>query len=98
MDQGLALHEIILDDDGNPVDYMFLDVNSAFEKLTGLKRENIIGKRVKEVLPETEFYWIEKYGDVALNSTVEKFTKYSQELDKYFKVIAFSPRKLSSQR
>ncbi|MCX8054647.1 MAG: PAS domain-containing sensor histidine kinase [Ignavibacteria bacterium] len=94
MDQGLALHEIILDDDGNPVDYMFLDVNSAFEKLTGLKRENIIGKRVKEVLPETEFYWIEKYGDVALNSTVEKFTKYSQELDKYFKVIAFSPRKL----
>lgn len=94
MEEGLALHEIILDDKGNPVDYVFLDVNSAFERLTGLKKEKIIGKRVKEVLPDTEFYWIEKYGDVALNSTVEKFTNYSQELDKYFKVIAFSPRRL----
>ncbi len=94
MDQGLALHEIILDENGNPVDYVFLDINSAFEKLTGLKKDKIIGKRVKEVLPDTEYYWIEQYGEVALNSTVKKFTSYSQELDKYFKVIAFSPRKL----
>lgn len=94
MEEGLALHEIILDDKGNPVDYVFLDVNSAFERLTGLKKEKIIGKRVKEVLPNTEYYWVEKYGDIALKSSVLKFTNYSQELDKYFKVIAFSPRKL----
>lgn len=94
MEEGLALHEIILDDKGNPVDYVFLDVNSAFERLTGLKKEKIIGKRVKEVLPNTEYYWVEKYGDVALKSSVLKFTNYSQELDKYFKVIAFSPRRL----
>jgi PAS domain-containing protein len=34
---GLALHEIILDADGRPVDYRFLEVNPAFERLTGLR-------------------------------------------------------------
>ena len=41
---GFALHEIILDKDGKPCDYRFLYANAAFEKLTGLKIENIIGK------------------------------------------------------
>jgi PAS domain-containing protein len=50
MINGFALHRIILDDKGNSVDYVFLEANPAFEKLTGLKRENIIGKRVTEVI------------------------------------------------
>jgi len=41
---GVALCEIILDEDGKPYDYRYLYVNPAFEKLTGLKRENIIGR------------------------------------------------------
>ncbi|MCX7976392.1 MAG: PAS domain S-box protein, partial [Bellilinea sp.] len=63
---GFALHEVILDDHNEPVDYRFIVVNPAFEKLTGLKAEDIIGKRVLEVLPNTEPYWIETYGRVAL--------------------------------
>ena len=51
---GFALHDIILDDEGNPVDYRFLDVNPAFEKLTGLKRDTLLNKTVLEVLPDTE--------------------------------------------
>ena len=35
MINGFALHEIITDNHGNPIDYRFLDVNPAFETLTG---------------------------------------------------------------
>lgn len=93
MDQGLALHEMIFDSEGKPVDYRFLEVNTAFEKLTGLRKEDIIGKRVLEVLPNTEKYWIENYGEVAIYGQTKEFINFSQELGKYFKVIAFSPRK-----
>ena len=44
MAQGLAVHEIVLDEAGKPVDYRFLDANDSYERLVGLKREEIIGK------------------------------------------------------
>ena len=90
---GFAFHKIILDDNGDPVDYEFIDVNPSFEELTGLKRDDIIGKTVKEVMPNTEDYWIKSYGDVALNNTRLDMENYSSELDKYYSVKAYSPIK-----
>ena len=51
---GFAYHQVIVDSTGAPVDYVFLEVNSAFENLTGLVREDILGKRVTEVFPGIE--------------------------------------------
>ena len=51
MAEGYALHEIITDEEGVPCDYRFLDMNPAFERLTGLQRSAVRGKRVTEVLP-----------------------------------------------
>ncbi len=93
MHYGLALHEIVLDDKGAVVDYVFLEINRAFEKQTGLKRQDIIGKRVLEVLPDLESYWIEKFGYVALSGESIHFENYVRELDKYFEVIAYRPQK-----
>jgi|GEM_PF-3462707 len=84
-----ALHEIICDENGVPIDYRFLAVNPAFESMTGLKAEEIIGKTVLEVLPRTEQYWIDKYGRVALNGETLTFDEYAISFDKYFKVHAF---------
>lgn len=89
MQNGFALHEIILDKDGKLIDYRFLQVNPAFEKITGLKAKNIIGKTVLEILPETEKYWIETYGKVALTGVPAHFEQYSKALDKWFDVNAF---------
>lgn len=89
MIQGLAVHEIIQDKNGKVVDYRFLDVNPAFEKLTGLKAKNIIGKTVLEVLPNTENYWIENYGKVALTGEPMVFEEYSREIGKYFNIMAY---------
>ncbi|PKO99775.1 MAG: hypothetical protein CVU13_04405 [Bacteroidetes bacterium HGW-Bacteroidetes-8] len=92
MQLGLAVHEIIVDEKGVPVDYLFLDVNPAYQKITGLKRESIIGKTVLEVLPKTEKIWIEKYGKVALTGVPVSFESYSGELNRYFSVTAFQNR------
>jgi len=90
MISGIALHEIICDEKGNPINYRFLNVNSAFEKLTGLKREDLIGETVLDVLPETESSWIETYGHVALTGNSVQFDNFSKELNKYFEVRAYS--------
>lgn len=88
---GFAVHEIILDDDGKPRDYRFLAVNPAFERITGLKTEEVLGRTVLELLPETEKYWIEIYGRVALTGEPIQFENYSSALKRHFEVSAYSP-------
>ena len=84
-----ALHEIICDAQGRPVDYRFLAVNPAFERQTGLQAETVVGKTVLEVLPDTEPHWIETYGQVALTGRPVEFESYSIPLQKTFAVAAF---------
>ena len=88
---GLAVHEIICNDAGIPIDYRFIAVNPAFERMTGIKADDIVGRTVLEVLPGTEQYWIETYGNVALSGEPAFFENYHSELGKYFEVAAFSP-------
>lgn len=92
MQLGLAVHQIVLNEKGEPVDYLFLDVNPAYERVTGLKRERIIGKSVMEVLPKTEKFWIETYGRVALTGESISFENYSGELGRYYNVTAYKNR------
>jgi PAS domain S-box-containing protein/putative nucleotidyltransferase with HDIG domain len=90
---GFAVHEIICDESGKPVDYRFLQVNPAFEKLTGLRGEEIVGKTVRQVMPDIESSWIDTYGQVSLTGVPVYFESYSQTLNKYYQVVAYSPRK-----
>jgi len=93
LQEGFSLHEILQDDSGRPVDYRFLDVNPAFEAITHLPRERWIGHTVKEILPGTEAYWIETYGQVALSGEPIQFENYSADLDRWYQVYAFSPER-----
>lgn len=90
---GFALHRMICDEAGKATDYVFISVNPAFEQLTGLKAENMIGRTVREVLPGIEPYWIERYGEAAKTGIPARFEDYFRELDRYYDVLAFSPEK-----
>lgn len=91
MQEGFAVHKIILDDKNHPIDYLFLDVNPAFEKLTGFKRESTIGKTIKELLPGIDAQWIHIYGEVAISGKDKLFEAFSKELNKHYRIYAYSP-------
>jgi PAS domain-containing protein len=72
MQAAFALHEMVFDEAGRPIDYIFLDINEAFERQTRLKRENIIGRTVTELFPGIEndpVDWIGTYGNVVLTGS-----------------------------
>jgi PAS domain S-box-containing protein len=86
-------HQVVLGDDGSISDYIFLQVNTAFEQMTGLKRDQVIGKKVTEVLPDIEkgeFDWIGICGKVALDGTSLNFEQYSEPLKRWYAVQAYS--------
>jgi PAS domain S-box-containing protein len=88
--EGFALHEVICDDAGNPIDYRLVEVNTAFERLTGLKREELIGRTVREILPDTEPEWLDRFGHVALTGEPLKFRMHAASLDRTYDVHAYN--------
>ncbi len=93
INNGFSLCEIMLDEDGKPNDYRFLSINPAFEQLTGLKSENVIGRTIREVVPIIEDYWIEIYGKVALTGDMVQFENYFSGLNKHFNITVYSYQK-----
>lgn len=94
MTEGFALHEIILDEKGVPCDYKFIEINPAFEQLTGLKRKDVVGKLVSEVLPNNDSHLVEIYGKVALAGEPVHFDSFSTPLKKYYEIYAYRPAPL----
>ncbi len=91
---GFALCEIITDDGGKPVDFVYLEVNEAFGNFTGFKREYILNRRVTEVIaPEEAAELIKMYGKVALEDETSQFEHHRPSLNKHFEIFAFSPQK-----
>lgn len=93
MASGSAVHEMLYDNQGRPIDYRFLAVNEAFENLTGLVAEEIIGKTVKQVIPGIDPHWIERYGRVAQTGEPVTFEEYFEPFMKYYDVHAYSTEK-----
>ena len=93
MISGFALHELIFDRQGKPIDTRILEINKTIERYTGFKAEQVVGKRVKEIWPATESSWFEKFGEVAATGTPMQFENYHRELDRHFMVSAFRPQR-----
>ncbi len=87
-----AYHQIVKDNEGNPVDYTFIEVNLAFADMTGLSKEEIINKKGTEVHPgikECGFDWIGTYGKVALTGESVCFEQYFEPLNRRYDVKAW---------
>ena len=78
-------------EEGQPVDWVYLNVNEAFERLTGLN--DVEGKKVTEVIPglrEQNPELFEIYGRVASTLEPERFESYVEGLGEWFSVSAYS--------
>lgn len=94
---GYAYHKILCNEEGIPCDYEFIEVNSAFERYTGLKGEQIIGKKISEIICNIEkdaFDWVKTYGEIAIHGGAKReFEQYSGSLNKWYRIRAWSPEK-----
>ena len=85
-----SLYEVVLDKNGKPYDYRFLEVNPVFEENTGRKASELIGKTLLEVYPQTENYWLEKFEQVFNTGIPIRFEEYSKELDTHLELNIYS--------
>ena len=92
--EGFAYCKILYDEDCRPCDWIYLDVNRAFERLSGLN--NLVGVKVTEAIPgikEAHPELFEIYGRVALTGQSEKFEIDFKPLGIFLDISVFSPAK-----
>jgi PAS domain S-box-containing protein len=89
IDEGFCIIEVIFDDDNREkaIDYRFLIVNPAFEKQTG--HRNVVGRTVREIAPNNEEYWFERYGKVALTGESIQIEDCAKDFNGWYEVYAF---------
>ena len=93
---GFVYGRIITDKAGKPVDYVYLDVNDAYERIFSVKKETILGKRATEVFPDITkdpTNWIDIVGHVALTGQSTTFENYAQFRNKWIHASVYSPQK-----
>jgi PAS domain S-box-containing protein len=91
-ESALGVYEMVFDAQGSPCDFRFLNVNPAFERITGLIPSQILGHTALEITPGLEEYWIKLFGRVAATGEPATFEQYTQPLGRYYAGTAYSPR------
>jgi PAS domain S-box-containing protein len=92
---GFSYNKLIFDQDGKLIDMVILATNKAFIEQDGLKK-NIIGEKASKVLPDMSkklAILINKYWPIVSTGKSANFEYYSEEIEKWFSVIAYSPEK-----
>ncbi|ASV73361.1 Sensory transduction histidine kinase [Thermogutta terrifontis] len=85
----IAIHKIVFDEHGTPVDSEFVDVNPAFEKDTGKKKEEVCGRRVLALYPDIREEWLEMLHILVKRSQPVECEKYYPALDRWYQISAY---------
>jgi PAS domain S-box-containing protein len=88
---GFALHELVRDGRGEPWDFRYLEINPAFERLTGLSREMVVGRTIREAVPGVEPHWMDAYLRVVATGETERIEHFAASLGRWFRVTAYRP-------
>ncbi|MFA7695105.1 MAG: PAS domain S-box protein [Methanoregula sp.] len=93
MTEGAALHELVYNDQGVPVDYGIIETNPAFGTLLGISRDAVIGKMSRDAYGVAEPPYLEVYARVALTGEPDVFETYFPHLAKHFSISVYCPYK-----
>lgn len=91
MSAASCVDEIVYDDSGRPVDYRILDINPAFEKVIGVKREETAGRLASEVYGTGKAPFLDIYSRVAETGVPVQFEAYFAPAKKHLSINAGSP-------
>ncbi len=82
IDEGFCIIEMIHDENGKPIDYLFVEVNHIFEKQTGLR--DVVGKKVSHLSPLTEDHWLQNYDNVARTGQPMRVENYHAGTERWY--------------
>jgi PAS domain S-box-containing protein len=88
-EDGFQLLKLLSDEEGKPSDLLLLEVNKAYERQTGLKASDVLGKTLREYLPNVESYWITSYSDVAKTGKASHIENFNRDTNRWYDVYAF---------
>jgi len=91
MINAFVIFESVFDSNDRFVSYRFVYINDAYERITGVKNEEVRGKTVHEVWPETEAEWIKRYGEVAVTGKNQAFELYHDPTKKLYYCNVYRP-------
>ena len=80
---------------GHPTDFRFLEINTGFTQLTGIPRDRVIGRTIKQLWPKTEAIWLDQYNLTLTRAQPTQVEGFHGELGKHFLVSTF---RLDNQR
>ena len=86
---GFQLIELIYDKNGKPIDHKFLKVNHAYEKIIGVKAEDILDKTARYISPNVEPHWLDVPDRVAKTGISEHVELYNKDIDKWLDCFYF---------
>ncbi len=86
IDEGYCLCEMVLDDEGKPKTYRYLEANPLFESLLGLS--DTLGKTIHELAPDIEASWVDTFARVAFEGETVRFEQESPALGRWYDVFA----------
>ncbi len=95
---GYACFNIVFDESGKPCDYEYIDVNSAYEKIVGLKENQLIGHRFSKVFPlvaQIDHEWLTIPAEIAAQGGQTELEQYSEATQKWYRLKIFSIEKNS---
>jgi len=92
MEEGFALQQLIFDKNNNPVDLLFLSANASFERHTGIKPNNIIGKTMLSIWNQASPRLLEKYGQAAMKGEPLTFEYFSEINKRHLRIKAYCPQ------
>ena len=88
---GFALHKMLFNEEGQPYDYEFLNVNPAFEKIIGLTSKQLIGHTCLSIFPKLAQNWFDVYTNVVQTGKSYRASDYSAKSGEYYDIIVFRP-------
>ncbi|MDP8236016.1 MAG: ATP-binding protein [Candidatus Erginobacter occultus] len=91
MINAFAIFESVFNEDGEFTSYRFEYINAAYERITGIARDEVRGRTVHQVWPGTEPSWGEAYGSVAVSGTPREFEMYHDPTGKLYHCYVYRP-------
>lgn len=91
MKEGVAIHKVILNESAEPIDYVLIEINPAFEKNTGISIEKAKGALASKLYGAETAPYLKEFSDVALTGQQYEFETYFAPLNRHFRISVTSP-------